>query len=291
MDQCVRAAEAMFNEPLPRPIISPLKRKSLALEDPPEFAAKRQAVASPSELSPSTFPPPSAGIQQGFQSAAAAGTPPGPVHQRPNGNSPTHSAPLSAAPPSAISYVSSTTAYNPAPAGRRPRGRPPKSAQQTWQVSTYQPIAPSTASPQPHSPGIQGQVNSPRQPSAPGLPDPQVKRKMLPEIAPRPSTGPSASGESANLSPALPGPDYQHWPEESMRRGDYYQVQSADHTLRDRPQSYPPILPRPQSPYPPRDMPRTQSTEPRRYTATPPAGTSGSPRKPSQDASSEPIKT
>ncbi|KAL2270314.1 hypothetical protein VTJ83DRAFT_2498 [Remersonia thermophila] len=266
MEQCVHAAEAMLDMPIQPPIISALKRKSL--EEPPEFAAaKRQAMSSGQ---PSPHP------------LHALVSPPAAIQQRPNGSSLASSS-ASTAP---ISYVPPTPP-NPAPT-RRPRGRPPKQPQPLWQA--YHPIAPSATPSQPHSPGVQAQTQPPRRLSAPALPDPTPKRETLPRIAPRPAAGAPASAEPAAQSPSLPSVDYQRWRDETMRK-DYYQVQPADHTLRDRPQ-YPPILPRPESPYPPpRDMPRTQSTEPRQYTATPPTGAAGSSRKASHDASSEQNRT
>lgn len=251
MSQCLHAAEAMFNTPMPPPpMISPLKRKSLG--DLDDYVSKRRVVDTSGELSPRGFPL-GPGIQPGVQ--------PVNIQPRPNGYG---SAPLALlAPTPAVS----ASPYNPSPTGRR-RGRPPKSVQNTWQVSTYPSIAPSpvaATAPPPHSPLLHG---PPPQSSS----DPKLRKKPLPEIAPRPAQG-VPGAESAVRSPALPGAEYQSWREETSRR-DYYQIQSAEPPSRDRATSaYPPILPRPRSPQllPPLGEPRRPaSTEPRRLGGTPP---------------------
>jgi hypothetical protein len=165
------------------------------------------------------------------------------IQPRPNGYSSVSLAPspsVTAAP------------YNPAPIRRR--GRPPKSVQNTWQVSTYPPIVPapiapsptSNIAPQPHSPGLR--APGPYQ-SAPSIPsDPKPKKKALPEIAPRPPPG------APNLEPAvrspLPGGEYSDRREEASRR-EYYQPQAPEPTARESPIStHAPILPKPRSPHP-----------------------------------------
>jgi hypothetical protein len=277
MSQCLHAAEAMFNTPMPPPpMISPIKRKSQGdLED---YAPKRQAVESPGELSPRGF-----SLGPNIQSA----TQPVNIQPRPNGYAPAPLPPLGPAP------AVSASPYNPTPTGRR-RGRPPKSVQNTRQVSTYPSIAPSPAASsgsQPHSPGLHGAP--PPQSAAQGPSDPKQKKKALPDIAPRPVQG-GPNSESAIRSPAVPGADYQSWREETSRR-DYYQVQSSEPASRERPSSaYPPILPRPRSPYPlppPGESARPASTELRRFEETPPATTSEPTKKENRTSAGEPIKT
>ena len=271
----------MFNMAMPPPVVSPLKRKSL--DDPPEYASKRQALASPGEVSPRGFPP-------GPNMQLASGAQPVNIQPRPNGYAPGVPAPT----PSI-----SASPYNPAPTGRR-RGRPPKSDKTTWQVSTYPPIAPSTApthAPQPNSPGLH--AHSPHQPPAQGLPDPKLRKKALPEIAPRPTQG-MPGIEPAARSPAVPGAEYQSWRDETARR-EYYQVQAAEPPARDRPTpAYAPILPRPRSPRPrsplrsplppPRELARPPSTEPRRFAATPPTS-APEPVKEGQATAMDPVRT
>lgn len=257
MSQCLQAAEVMFNTPMQPPLISPLKRQSLGeLSD--YGPNKRQAIASPGEVSPRGFP-------MGPNSQPAPGTQPVNIQPRPNGflgGLPAPTPSISASP------------YNPAPTTRK-RGRPPKSAQSAWQVSTYQNITPA---PHPSSPAFAPQPNSPRlQPPAAqqspvqGQPEAKRAKKGLPEIAPRPPQGAPAA-EPPALPPAVPGAaaEYQKWREETARR-DYYQVHATEPSPRERPSSFAPILPRPRSPLPPpRELVRGASTEPRHFTATPP---------------------
>lgn len=268
---------------MPPPLISPLKRKSLG--DLPDYVSKRQAIASPGEVSPRGFAP-GPGLQPG------GGPHPVNIQPRPNGY---------ALGPPAPSPTVSAAPYNPAPTGRR-RGRPPKSSQGTWQVSTYQPItpapiAPSHAAPaagappqpqpqqqpqqqqqpqpqpqpQPHSPGLHLQQAPQQPPPAQPVPDPKSRKKPLPEIAPRPA--------QAALPPSTEA-EYQNWRDETYRR-EYYQVQSSSSSAaaaaepaaaRDRPASlYAPILPRPRSPLPPmRELPRPAEAEPRGLRGSPP---------------------
>ncbi|KAK4158426.1 hypothetical protein C8A00DRAFT_39398 [Chaetomidium leptoderma] len=283
MSQCLHAAESMFGMPMPPPVISSLKRKSLG--DLPDYVSdsnKRQAIASPGEMSPRAFPP-------GPNMQPASGAHPVNIQPRPNGYAPALPAPT----PSI-----SSAPYNPAPTGRK-RGRPPKSVQNTWQVSTYQhitpaPIAPSPVSataPQPHSPGLRG--HPAHQLPAQGLPDPKLRKKALPEIAPRPAQG-VPSAEPAVRSPAVPAAEYQTWRDETSRR-EHYQVQASEPPPRERPacpaSTYAQILPRPRSPFPhPRELPRPTSTEPRHVTAASPPSPSEPVKKESQPATTEPVK-
>ena len=264
MSQCVHAAEMMFKEPMPPPVISPLKRKSLG--DLPDYAPKRQAVASPGDLSPRGFV--SGPYSQPAPSAHLVN-----IQPRPNGYvtpTPTPS--------------SSATPYNPATTGRR-RGRPPKSSQSTWQVATYANITPapaapspvSASAPMPHSPIFhahqapqaphQSSHQPPQQPSVQGMPDQKPGKRVLQEIVPRPPH----SAEPAARSPAVPGAEYQSWRGETSR-GGHYQVQAAEPPRERAASAYPPLLPRPRSPLPPmRELARPASTEPRHYGATSPA--------------------
>ncbi|KAL2127425.1 hypothetical protein VTI74DRAFT_10753 [Chaetomium olivicolor] len=271
LSQCLHAAEIMFNAHMPPPVISPLKRKSLG--DLPDYASKRRAVESPGDVSPRGLP-----LSANFQPSGGAQVS---IQPRPNGYP---SAPLAPSP------TVSTTPYNPIPPARR-RGRPPKAAQPAWQVSTGpKSIAPSPApASQPLSPGL---MHSAHQTSGYLPPDPKVRKKALPEIAPRPAQGPP-SGEPAVRSPAVPGgPEYQNWREETSRR-EYYHLQSGEPAARERPAStYAPILPRPLSPYPPsREPPRPASTEPRHYRETPPAAGQGPARTEGKASEAEPTKT
>jgi hypothetical protein len=271
MSQCLHAAEDMFDMPMPPPsLVSAPKRKSLG-DLPDDGPNKRQAVASPGLVSPHGFP-------LGPAIQPAPGAQPVNILPRPNGYAPGPPVPAPSVAP-----------YNPAPPPRR-RGRPSKASQSTkWQVATSPntpaPIAPSPASapaPQPESPGLQP-------------PNSKRTKKGLPEIAPRPVHGLPAI-EPATRSPAVPGPEYQAWRDETSHR-DYYQVQAAEPPARERPAStYPSILPRPPLP-PPRELAHPASAhpasaEPRHFTATPPPPSAQEPvKEESQPASTEPIKT
>ncbi|KAK4099048.1 hypothetical protein N658DRAFT_203606 [Parathielavia hyrcaniae] len=285
MGQCLHAAETMFNTPMPPPPSIPtLKRKSLG--DLPDFvASKRQAVASPGEVSP-RGPSLSANPQPG---------PPANIQPHPNGFAP---APPTPAPPPPVPSISASP-YNPTPVTRK-RGRPPKAVQgATWQVSTYPPISPApiapspvaSSAPQPHSPGLQ---HPPGHQAPFQGPDPKARKKALPEIAPRPTYGGPGS-EPPVRSPAkvaaAVGGEYQSRRDETSRR-EYYQAQGADApaSARDRPTSmYAPILPRPElSP----ELARPASVGPRRDLREPPPRTSAEPLKnESRPATTEPIKT
>jgi hypothetical protein len=271
MSQCLHAAEAMFQVPMPPPVISPLKRKSLG--DLPDYVSKRQAIASPDEVSPRGFIP-GPGIQP------APGAHPVSIQPRPNGYVPG---------PPVLAPAVSASPYNPTPTSRK-RGRPPKAIQNTWQVSTYQPITPApaapspatTAAPQPHSPGVHAHHGAY---STHGMPDPRARKRALPEIAPRPVVEPLVR------SPAVPGADYQNWRDETARK-EYYHGQAAEPEIRERFSStYTPILPRPRSPLPPmRELPRPASAEPRHFGATPPASALGQAETDSESTTTAPIK-
>ncbi|KAL2017686.1 hypothetical protein VTK56DRAFT_1846 [Thermocarpiscus australiensis] len=236
MSQCLHAAEVMFNTPMPPPIISPLKRRSVG--DLAEHGSKRRAVASPGDTSPSG-PSHSANVQP------AVTTQPVNILPRPNGYPTT-------------TLVSSSTGSAmpiiPVQTGRR-RGRPPKAVQNTWQVSTYPPLSPApiapspapTIAPQPHSPGLGA---TPAYQALPhGPPDPKMNKRPLPEIAPRPAQG-VQSLEPAARSPLGPGREYQDRREEPLLR-EYYHAQSAEPAAREPSSSAhtPRILPRPLSPH------------------------------------------
>lgn len=252
MNQCLHAAESMFSMPMPPPVISSLKRKSLG--DLPDHCSKRQAVASPGDASPRGL---SLGAIQ-----PTVGAQPVNIQPRPNGYG---SAPLAPSP------SVSAAPYNPAPTRRR--GRPPKSAQNSWQVTTYQPISPAPIAPQPHSPGPRTPLTYQAAPQMPS--DPKPRKKPLLEILPRPAQG-VPSLEPAARSP-IPGGEYQERREETARR-EYYQAQAAEPATREPPMSAHPqnqMLPRPQSPHPrpPSREPiaRLPLTDPTRFRETPPA--------------------
>ncbi|KAK4249877.1 hypothetical protein C7999DRAFT_39006 [Corynascus novoguineensis] len=272
LSQCLQAAEIMLNTPMqpPSPLIPSLKRKSLG--DLPDYGGhKRQAVLSPGELSPHGFAP-------GPQSAPTAQ--PVNIQPRPNGYAP---ALQSAGAPSV-----SAAPYNPAPTARR-RGRPPKSAQNSWQV-TYPPLSPAPSVPHPNSPGLQS--HTAHQAPAQAPPDPKRAKKSLPEIAPRPAQG-LPTMEPGDRSPAVPGADYQNWRDETTRR-ENYQLQATEPSPRERSSTsaYPPIQPRPRSPLPPpRELARAASKEPRHFTATPPPIAQEPAKKEGQPTTTDQIKT
>ncbi|AEO57993.1 hypothetical protein MYCTH_2304906 [Thermothelomyces thermophilus ATCC 42464] len=272
MSQCLHAAEAMFNTPMapPSPLVGSLKRKSLG--DLPDYGAnKRQAILSPGELSPHGFAP-------GPQSAPAAQ--PVNIQPRPNGYAPA----LQPAAPSV-----SAAPYNPSPTARR-RGRPPKSAQSSWQISTYPSISPAPSATQPNSPSLQSHAVQ-HQPAAQSPAEPKRAKKALPEIAPRPLQA-LPTMEPGNRSPAVPGADYQHWRDETTCR-DNYQLQATEPHPRERStSSYTPIQPRARSPFPPsRDPARAASREPRHYTDTPPPAVQEPVNKETQSTATEQAKT
>lgn len=267
MSQCLRAAEMMFNRPMPPPaILSPLKRKSV--DDPPDHDAKRQAVFSPREPSPRGHP-----FSPGL--LPAPGAQPVNIQPRPNGYGPAPATSATSAP------SVSAAPYNPTPTGRR-RGRPPKSVQNTWQVSTYPaihlaPIAPAPVrmtTPQPLSPGLRAPLAHPAALQAP--PDPKPKRKALPDIAPRPAAKPPSLGPAIK-SPAAPDAEYQS-------RREYYRPENVDAAAREQPpvstHCPAPVLPPPQSPLPrqrpspPRDPAHPALAAPTDRRETPPADSS-----------------
>ncbi|KAL2156407.1 hypothetical protein VTH82DRAFT_1152 [Thermothelomyces myriococcoides] len=275
--QCLHAAETMLSMPmaLPSPLAGSMKRKSVGeLSD--YGPNKRQAMSSPGELSPR-------GFALAAQSAPATAQPVN-IQPRPNGYAPV----LQPPPPSV-----SATPYNPSPATRR-RGRPPKSAQTSWQISTYPSISPAPSAPQPNSPGLQSHATHQPAAQSPVEPKQRAAKKPLPEIAPRPvqATAALPTMEPGDRSPAVPGAEYQSWREETARR-DNYQLQTSESHARERNiSSYTPIQPRPRSPFPPsRDAPRASSREPRRYTATPPPAVQEPASKENQVTTAEQDKT
>ncbi|KAL2164192.1 hypothetical protein VTH06DRAFT_3407 [Thermothelomyces fergusii] len=273
LSQCLHAAEAMLNTPMapPSPLTGSVKRKSLG--DLSDYGAnKRQAISPLGEPSPRGFVPVS-------QPAPAAQ--PINIQPRLNGYAPP-------APQPALPSVSATP-YNPSSSGRK-RGRPPKSAQTSWQVSTYQSISPAPSAPQPNSPSLQ--PHAAHQPAAQSPVDPkQWVKKALPEIAPRPVQI-LPPMEPGDRSPAVLGAEYQNWRDETARR-DNYQLQATDPHPRERStSSYTPIQPRPRSPVPPsRDLARASSREPRHYTVTPPPAVLEPVNKESQSTTTEQDKT
>ncbi|KAK4192072.1 hypothetical protein QBC35DRAFT_262475 [Podospora australis] len=258
MNQCLRAAENMFNTPMPPPLISPLKRKSFS--DITDHFAKRQAIASPSEPPPSGMSyPPSAYAPQQVN-----------IQPRPNGqgHQPSLSNPPAPAP---------ATGPTPYPGPPRRRGRPPKSEsrQGNWQVTTpYPPITPAPAplAPAPASaPVLAPQPNSPsfrvQPPYRYSMPDPKTGKKLLPEIAPRPPHG--VPLDPPMRSPTVPGSaggEYQERRDEGHRMEPPHS-QSRQPMREITLPPHPPVLPPPRSPHPqhqhhPLDAPRPRETPP-----------------------------
>ncbi|KAK0732771.1 hypothetical protein B0T21DRAFT_200982 [Apiosordaria backusii] len=276
MYQCIRAAETMFNAPMPPPLISPLKRKSFG--DVSDQLPKRQALASPSEPPPHGLP---------YNATPAFAQHPVNIHH-PNGQ-PT----VALAPNPNTVPASAPTPY---PGPPRRRGRPPKSENRSghWQITTSYPnitpapIAPApapTPAPQPSSPSFRvqppiapapapapGQHPTPApQPNSPifriqaynrhsmpaGSLDSKSGKKLLPEIAPRPTHGAPGVEQSAR-SPTRPMSEYQERREDTHRLPPPPQAQGPPRpTLREPSLSaHAPVLPPPQSP---RSHPHPQS--------------------------------
>ncbi|KAK3333138.1 hypothetical protein B0T19DRAFT_117750 [Cercophora scortea] len=202
MRQCYRAAEAMFNTPIPAPVISPLKRRSVG--DLSEHASKRQAVASPGEAPSPYAMPRNIGMQLPS------------IQPRPNGY-PSINPPAPAPTPSVVPP--------------RRRGRPPKAEtmarQNISQIIQYQPISPApiapssgqAMAPQPHSPGPGGYPGY----QIAGVPDSKSKkrgrqsgpeRQILPETVPRTVQGTSSSEAGARPAAA----EYYDWREDREQR-------------------------------------------------------------------------
>ena len=260
MNQCLRAAEAMFNMPIPLPAFSPLKRKSIG--EMGDHASKKQAVGSPGEASPYAIPrnvsTHSPGIGQPVN-----------IQPRPNGYPPpTHT------PNTPITPISQNVVLPP-----RRRGRPPKAEtlarQGAPQPAHYPaispaPIAPSPVqniAPRPPSPGPAYQVWSATPPET------KLKRKgrqsggdkqlPLPETVPRTIHGtPSSDPDTRQM--AGPNPEYLDWRERASTQEPFRGGPSPI----PRESTLPPILPPPRSPQPPidgglrvREPPTTTSLE------------------------------
>ncbi|KAK4204374.1 hypothetical protein QBC40DRAFT_250077 [Triangularia verruculosa] len=261
VNQCLQAAEAMFNAPMPPPLISPLKRKSFG--DVSDQLPKRQALSSPSEPPPYGMP---------HNATPAFAQHPINIHH-PNGQ-PT----VALAPNPNTVPASAPTPY---PGPPRKRGRPPKSENRPghWQITTSYPnitpapIAPAPApasAPQPSSPSFRGQpplAPAPTQPSTsapqPNSPsfrvqpynnrysmpagplDSKAGKKHLPEIAPRPTHG-TPGVEQPARSPTRPVSEYQE------RREDIHRLPPPQSQGPPRPPPlsahHGPVLPPPQSP-------------------------------------------
>jgi len=134
MNQCLRAAEAMFNLTIPPPAISPLKRKSFS--ELSDHIPKKQAIGSPGEGSPYAIP------RNPNTQSPGLGQPVN-IQPRPNGFPP-----HTLTPGTAITPISQNVVLPP-----RRRGRPPKAEtlarQGVQQPSHYPPISPAPIAPSP----------------------------------------------------------------------------------------------------------------------------------------------
>ena len=145
MNQCLRAAEAMFNMSIPPPTISPLKRKSFGeLGDHP---SKKQAVGSPGDASPY-------GLPRNISTQSPGVAVPVNIQPRPNG------LPAANAPTNMPNPISQNVVLPP-----RRRGRPPKAEtlarQGLPQLAHYAPISPAPIAPLPVQQAIAPRHQSP----------------------------------------------------------------------------------------------------------------------------------
>lgn len=259
MNQCLRAAESMFNMPIQPPTITPLKRKSIG--DIGDHAPKKQVLGSPGEASPYAIP------RNVSTQSPGLGQPVN-IQPRPNGFPPP------TLPPNApITPISQSVVLPP-----RRRGRPPKAEtlarQSAPQTAHYTPISPApivpspiqAIAPRPQSPGPAYQV----WPAAP--PDPKSKKKgrqtasdkQLPPPETVPRTLQSAPGsETGTRQTVGPSAEYVDWRERTSGREPAQRpsVLAARELSRELP--LPPIspsMPPPRSPQPPLE-PGTQARE------------------------------
>ncbi|KAK3375104.1 hypothetical protein B0H63DRAFT_267268 [Podospora didyma] len=248
MNQCLYAAETMFNMQIPPPAIQPLKRKSLG--DLGDHIPKKLAAIHPTlgDTAPYAVP-------RNFGLQPAGAVQPVSIQPRPAGYTPIAQAPN---PPS-----SGPTPSSAPPAGRR-RGRPPKvdaTRQNPPQMIAYQPITPAPIAPSPGPQNIAPQPRSPGPSQAPGghalyqiqttsIPELKPKRKgrpsavdkqSLPETPPGTAGGPSSS-ETCSRPSDGPATKYQDWREIAPRR---------EHDANSGPIPREPPLPSMNSPLPP----------------------------------------
>ncbi|KAK5652485.1 hypothetical protein OQA88_10387 [Cercophora sp. LCS_1] len=273
MNQCIRAAESMFNMPMVPPAISPLKRKSIG--DIGDHISKKQAVASPGEVSPFTM------ARNVSTQSPGLGHPVN-IQPRPNGYAP------SVLPPTAqVTPISQNVVLPP-----RRRGRPPKAEtlarQSGSQPGHYPPISPAPIAPS----SVQAIAPRPQSPgsgsayqvwSAAAAPETKAKKKGRqpagdrqlppPETVPRTVQGTSSAEADTRQVPG-PNTEYHEWRGGPSAR-ELLQGGSSSGQLGP---SLPPILPQPRSPQPPlegahraREPPTTTSLEqarPGSHTAT-----------------------
>lgn len=145
MNQCLRAAEAMFNMSIPPPTISPLKRKSFS--EMGDHPSKKQAVGSPGDASPY-------GLPRNVNTQSPGVALPVNIQPRPNGF------PAANAPTNTPDPISQNVVLPP-----RRRGRPPKAEtlarQGLAQPAHYPPISPAPIAPSPAQQAIAPRHQSP----------------------------------------------------------------------------------------------------------------------------------
>ena len=214
MNQCLRAVENMVNMPIPQPIISPLKRRSVG--DAGDHAAKRQVVGSPGELSPYPM------IRPASAQPLGQGRP---VDIKPRSNG---LPPLNLTPNATMNPISQNFVLPP-----RRRGRPRKAEtlahQGAPQMAHYPPISPAPIAPSP----VQAIAPRPQSPAAAyqvwsaTSEDSKSKKKgrqtlggkppLQSETVPRTVQGGSAP-ETDSRQMAVPSAEYGDWRERSSGR-------------------------------------------------------------------------
>ncbi|KAK0646282.1 hypothetical protein B0T16DRAFT_390740 [Cercophora newfieldiana] len=241
MNQCLRAAEAMFNMAIPPPAISPLKRKSIS--DMGDHASKKQAIGSPGEASQYAIP------RNVSTQSPGLGQPVN-IQPRPNGYPPP-----TLTPSTPITPISQNVVLPP-----RRRGRPPKAEtlarQGAQQPAHYPPISPAPIAPSPvphlapRPPSPSYQVWSATPPEAKskrkGRQSAGDKQLPLPETVPRTIHG-APSSEPDTRQIGGPSTEYLDWRERPPVREPFRGGPSPI----PRESTLPPILPPPRSPQPP----------------------------------------
>jgi len=245
MNQCIQAAESMFNMSIPAPAISPLKRKSIG--DASDQAFKKQAVGSPGDASPYSSIPRNVGTH------SPGVAQPVNIQPRPNGF-----------PPPTLGNITPVTpiSQNVILPPRR-RGRPPKAEtlarQGASQSSHYAPISPAPIAPspvQPIAPRLQSPGPSPGSAyqvwSAAG-PDAKSKKKRsqpagdrqltLPDTVPR-TVHPALNSDPDARQTSGPVTEYPEW----RSRAPALEPLQGGHGPATKGPTLPPILPPPPSP-------------------------------------------